>query len=295
MNRSKKSKKSKIKQNKAKPKIKAKQETKINPKPETKIKIKAKPEIKINPKSETKIKIKAKPKTKINPKPDIKFTTVDLYNITPTLIVSKKVCVVGNSDILLRTKYGTEIDIFDDVIRFNFADTVQHKKHTGSKTTIRWVSCPISKQFATEHNKDVQTYLQYYFYGKRLFTDISVICKKKAHYYIKNFTKTATTYKPNEFYSLYKVNDYLKQLNVKEQFLYEKNCKPRTGLICILTLIKSGCRPYVYGFDTEEKPIMRHYSLNRRYIVDNVKIHQINLEIKILKELEQKNLIVVRR
>ena len=220
---------------------------------------------------------------------------VRLYGINPKITISKKVAIVGNSDNLLEKEYGREIDMFDDVIRFNFADTNLHPKNTGTKTTIRWVSCPIRLAFAFEHKKDVRSQLAFHKYSREIFKDIVVIARKGSHKQIRAFDKNIRCFGPNEYYSIEETNKYLTKLGVKTKLKIIKNSKPRTGLIAILTAIHSGCKPHIYGFDLVKKEYIRHYSLNRKYVVKDLKIHQINTEVAILKELEKKKLIIIKR
>ena len=53
--------------------------------------------------------------------------------------------VVGNSPIILSTSHGEEIDSHDHVIRCNKAPTKGIEKHTGKRTTIRFINIWIAK------------------------------------------------------------------------------------------------------------------------------------------------------
>lgn len=57
--------------------------------------------------------------------------------ITPDLLMSDNVAVVGSSDNLRWSNFGKEIDDFTDVIRFNQAPTDGYESDVGSKTTLR--------------------------------------------------------------------------------------------------------------------------------------------------------------
>ena len=66
---------------------------------------------------------------------------VELNKIDEKLYKNKKTCaIVGNSSILIEKEYGQEIDDHDVVIRCNLGRTTGFEKHTGSKTTFRFIA-----------------------------------------------------------------------------------------------------------------------------------------------------------
>ena len=78
-------------------------------------------------------------KIEINNKIVKPFFTLD----TPTLFnlpSNSKVCLVGNSGLMLDKKWGTSIDDYDVVVRFNHAPTEGYEEYVGSKTTLRMVN-----------------------------------------------------------------------------------------------------------------------------------------------------------
>ena len=62
---------------------------------------------------------------------------VKLTSVNPDITISNNVALVGSSAILLEKEYGSLIDSYDTVIRFNRAPTIGFETHVGSKTTIR--------------------------------------------------------------------------------------------------------------------------------------------------------------
>lgn len=60
-----------------------------------------------------------------------------LPHINPDLAVSDSLAIVASSARLLSSEYGSIIDSFKDVVRFNKAPVKDFEKHVGSKTTIR--------------------------------------------------------------------------------------------------------------------------------------------------------------
>ena len=215
------------------------------------------------------------------------------YHTTPELRVSKNIALIGNSNSLLNKDYSKEIDSFEDVIRFNFGDI--KSKYTGTKTTIRWFNCPINIPSADEHNPDIKNSAHMSEYINKLLKDNpKIICWDSTKEEINKYKKNLNYYKPNEFCAFGYINSYLSQLGINTKFDLINNCWPRTGFHAIITCLRSGCKPHLYGFDLEDNKIIKHYSNNRRYFVKEMKCHQVSREIEILKELKQKGFIIVR-
>lgn len=226
---------------------------------------------------------------------DLKVTSVEplreLYNIRPIINISRKIALVGNSDSLLTHDYSKEIDSYQDVMRFNFSNILP--THTGTKTTIRWVNCPIDIHSARQHTT-LTSDIQLIAYIKKLFIGPKVIAwdsiKTKLHLYSKNIN----IYKPNGLCTTKNVNEYLDTLpNITTRFDLSYDSWPRTGFQAILTCIKSGCIPHLYGFDITPKNVIYHYSKKQQYITDSIKEHQVKTEVMILKELVDNNYVVI--
>jgi hypothetical protein len=221
---------------------------------------------------------------------------VYLYNIVPPLQVSKDVALVGNSELLLNSEYGDEIDKHDTIIRFNLADLNEKiKKHTGIKTSIRWINGPVDIYSAKEHNNGIKTNNGFSKYIKKLCKNVKIIAWNSLIERVKNIERNIITFSPNGICTCKNVNLVLKELGIQTRLDEIKDCWPRTGLTAILTCIKSGTKPYLYGFETQKRDIIRHYSQNSKYDITKIRCHQVNREIDILNELEEKDLIIIRR
>lgn len=211
-----------------------------------------------------------------------------LHNIVPELVVFPKLALVGNSNCLLTKKYGSLIDSFDTVVRFNFGDL--DKTVTGLKTDIRWINCPINIESAREHNKQVTTDQALKTYTTKLFTGTKIICWDSLR---SKLGSQFDYYTPNELCTLPNINSYLEELGVKHRFNVVENCWPRTGFQAVLTCIKSGIKPHLFGFDLNHNKVIKHYSLTTGYQVSHMTQHQVDNEVIILQELQQKGLIFV--
>ena len=207
-----------------------------------------------------------------------------LSGIKPELEISRKVAIIGNSDKLLTRDYSKLIDTYDEVIRFNFGDI--RSQYTGKKTTIRWINCNINIADAKEHNQEITDIYSFRRYINQRFTGIKIIAWDSLKDELLKYNKDLEIYRPNSLCTLSNINEYLNTLpEIKSRFDAQDNCWPRTGFQAILTCIKSGCTPHLFGFDIKKRKEYRHYSLNNKYIVDKVQQHQINREIDILNEL----------
>jgi hypothetical protein len=213
---------------------------------------------------------------------------IKFHNITPDLHVAPKLALIGNSNCLLTRKQGSLIDTFDTVIRFNYGDL--NKDTTGLKTDIRWINCPITVESAKEHNKSVTSETALKIYTDKLLTGTKVICWDSLQ---QKLNKDLDFYTPNELCTLPNINSYLAELNIKHRFTVVDNCWPRTGFQAVLTCIKSGIKPHLFGFDTTHNRIIKHYSLTTNYSVAHMTQHQVDNEIDILQELKQKGLIIL--
>ena len=216
-----------------------------------------------------------------------------MYNIKPIINISKHVALVGNSDCLLNKDYSKEIDSYEDVIRFNFANILP--QYTGTKTTIRWINCEINIPAAREHCKQVKTDEDLRQYIIKHFCNVKLIAWESIKDKLLLYTPNINVYKPNGLCTLKNINTYLDTHlpNIKTRFNDDvTDCWPRTGFQAILTCIQSGCIVHLYGFDTVKKEIIHHYSKNHKYIVDKIKHHQVKIEIDILNELIQQSLVI---
>ena len=218
--------------------------------------------------------------------------TVELYNIRPIINVSRKIALVGNSDSLLNKDFSKEIDAYPEVMRFNFSNILP--KYTGTKTTIRWVNCPIDMHSAKQHVPTLANDYQFIQYVKKLFIGPKIIAWDSIKDKLHLFSKNIQVYKPNGLCTNKNVNDYLDTLpNIKTRFDTSIESWPRTGFQAILTCIRSGCTPHLYGFDVTPRNVIYHYSKAQQYITDKITEHQVKTEVNILKELVDNKYVVL--
>lgn len=215
---------------------------------------------------------------------------IKLFGIESEIYVSKHIALVGNSDSLLKKHYGAEIDRYNDVIRFNLAD-VSKKEYTGTKTTIRWMGGSFILKNAQEHNQAIKNAKDFDDYLHNILTNAKVIVSKKLIVPYDKLKLKKPCHIENMLGFFQHANKFLAELGVKHKFEI-KGGETRTGFKAILTCIKSGCIPHLYGFDLEKRNRYKHYSLNASHATVTC-YHQEFKEIAILNELKNMGLIKV--
>ena len=64
----------------------------------------------------------------------------ELLLVEPELFLNTSTALVGSSSTLVNSKYGSKIDSFQSVVRFNRAVTKKFEANVGSRTTLRVVN-----------------------------------------------------------------------------------------------------------------------------------------------------------
>ena len=57
--------------------------------------------------------------------------------VSPNLFLSENIVIVGSSGTLRDSRLGSQIDSYDEVIRFNRAPVIGFEQDVGEKTTLR--------------------------------------------------------------------------------------------------------------------------------------------------------------
>lgn len=57
------------------------------------------------------------------------------------------IAIIGNSPKLVEAEHGAQIDAHDVVVRINDGRTVGFEKHTGARTSLRYVGVPIKQRY----------------------------------------------------------------------------------------------------------------------------------------------------
>lgn len=210
------------------------------------------------------------------------------------IFFSKNVAIVGNSNIIKNKNYSKFIDSHDIVVRFNFSEIIP--LYTGSKTSYRFIRCPINLTSIKLHNKKILNHsdmINYIFNSNR---NNKIICNSSA----MNTFLSMNLFDKNKFIDSFSkfndwnyLNNYLKYIGIDIKFDYKKNCWLRTGTLFILVCIDNNIRPNIFGFDFCKKKFFKHYDSNHIFYLNNISYHQINKEVELLNIFKKKNLINV--
>lgn len=225
-----------------------------------------------------------------------------------------KVCLIGNGKSIYEQKYGSEINKFDVVIRFNVPDFTKNKDYIGTKTDIliSYYNFHFVPNYAIKQNLSISDIEKQY----ESINNVKVILQASANDDInktKEFYESVNSKAP-VFVNLYKNNRFimwkmkkgtlffsdLYQL-IKKYKLPFPNVAPRnlsgwctSGLIGILWVIIHGIKPHIYGFDYNDETEYYHvYSKgNLSYSVNHTNHHDIAFERKYIKQLLNEKFIV---
>ncbi len=213
--------------------------------------------------------------------PEGKSISLFLNNTYPELFNKdnlSKVCLVGNSGKLLSTKYGSQIDKYDIVIRCNHAPTKNYEDYVGSKTTLRIVNgeCFAGVVKPQEHTSADPNFLPNLPSQDLLFWKVWVIEEL-----IKGI------YKNVNIHNLYFLNSQIVN-TIVSQFGLKR--EPSTGLIMIYLLLSYFNKVDMYGFTFWENKYDYHYfeKVHKPEVA-----HNFNLEHQIMKQLEQQDRLTI--
>lgn len=198
---------------------------------------------------------------------------VSLKHISPELLISESVAIVGSSGRLKKSPMGKEIDLYEDVVRFNRAPVVGWEELCGSKTTVRaanshvFVGKPLNREGWVQKNTDFIKNLK----------DTSIILYGGANYWNR---RSSCVDKSSRAFQM----DPALNKIIKTKIGIEVGRQLTVGLMFIAICVDSGVVPDVYGFDIEEDRQRDHYWEKRG---PASKFHNPDDEKRALKSLSQ--------
>ena len=168
---------------------------------------------------------------------------VKLTGVNPDITVSNNVALVGSSAILLEKKYGSLIDSYDTVIRFNRAPTIGFETYVGAKTTIRIANPHVFSNISAEEDKR--------------FPNPKVTHPKN---FIREQEKISVIHANNDASGWDKRDQHVHPTS--KAFLMEPisfNYLPTVGLRGISLMVKNNIFPHLFGFGINEDSNATHY------------------------------------
>ena len=241
-----------------------------------------------------------------------------LIAIEPEFLLSTKVAIVGNAAGLTDSGYGTEIDSFEDVIRFNGAITEGFEADVGSRTTVQLVGVdlgylfnkkyrmPVTEADEQERRRHENAARMLSYFPDSRFVTFDPRDKKRnsqnPQYKSADYFRAAEPERPLWYFEedgpgsamvYYRANEDLEKLGLVTRLSHGG---PRTGMKIVLRCALSGLRPTLYGFDIDtslEFATHYHDTITKAKIED-YKPHDIRGEMRVLKELHEKGFVTIR-
>jgi len=203
-----------------------------------------------------------------------------IYAVTPDLVISENVAIVGSAGKLKNTEYGELIDQFDDVVRFNRAPTEGYEELVGGKTTLR-----VTNNHVFNNNQEDPTKWT-----------------KQPRYFIRDLRNTRVLYIGPDYEPWFNraqnvhesVDAYLYSYeagSVLKECVDLKSDKNLTvGMGFISLCVYSGITPHLFGFSTDPADPRDHYWEDRPPAGP---CHDISEEKKVLIKLASEGRIIL--
>lgn len=178
--------------------------------------------------------------------------------------------IVGNGGSLLNKHQGSNIDTFDNVVRFNAFETKGYEPHVGSKTDI-WFSV---MAFTENSWRFQQEYKEVYWHSWQWDVE-----KDKHYHTFKKHLKDREIIKTKRD-TILQIQNYVDN---KVYFPYS------TGALATWMLLEKYDEPlYMTGFDWWQEGVKHHYSDN----APKGTLHKPEIEYVLFKKLESDKKII---
>ena len=179
-------------------------------------------------------------------------------------MIDKKIILIGNGSSVLDNKYGTKIDDFDIIVRFNNFKVKGYEKNVGTKTSYWFTWC----LFNVDNLINIDTI---YF-----------------HSWVKDKHRDKNYIEMIKLLSNIVVVEYSLLDEIKLEIPYYPHKSFSTGLIATHMMLKQYKQVYLYGFDWWRSGLKHHYGDNHT----RGRLHHPKLEYQYYKKFMQLNRIV---
>ena len=201
------------------------------------------------------------------------------------LCIDGEVALVGNSDLLLKTEYGKEIDAHKHIFRFNLpligGDL---SKHVGQRYDYFLLSGGVVHGLRKMEIEKRQRF-------KKICKAGKIICYPNLAFRI-----TGAQHPVCEMnISPSRINKILTRRTGSETLLFNDHTSPRNGIKLIACLIDAGIKPVLFGFDICDRSHNVHYFDDEKQneTPQNEFGHRPSVEYKLLSELAERDLITL--
>lgn len=197
-----------------------------------------------------------------------------LKHIEPNLRLDDNIIIVGSSGNLLKKEYGSMIDEYSTVVRFNRSPINTYEKYVGTKTTVRVVNNHVFKNNKFNDRWDNKFQPQNFVKDLR---NIKVLLIAPAVHMFKDSSR-------HIHYSCVAYHVPLKSYNevCRDNTASAKMVKHSVGFVFIKLCVINGIKPTVIGFGINETD-KSHYWEER----DTQYSHNFNKEHKTLEQWYQ--------
>jgi hypothetical protein len=207
--------------------------------------------------------------------------------IVPHVYISYNSAIVGNSINLKKSEHGFKIDLYKNIIRFNYAPTKGYEKICGKRQDIRVCSYIALTGKKPENHPHIENTV--YDLNKHLNNNkLIVFYKKNHHKKIINRNRQKFMENGNKIYIILWnrtfFNDILDYCGIK---MMDKDPQCGTGLMLLFADL--GLCPDVYGIDKKYSTDNYYYywDTNNKKCEELSKFHNYDDEFSIPKKLDE--------
>jgi len=195
------------------------------------------------------------------------------------------VALVGNSDQLLGSEYGTEIDSHDNVFRFNLAAMGKSlQSDIGKRADYFLFAANICSPLKPLSREEEARFVQICRYS-------NIICYPGQTKRVSKFNR-----RPFEMHiDPLQVNAITTRLLGPHQMLFSQHNHPRNGIKLLACLLDAGFKPHMYGFDVADRGNNSHYFDDEVQLErpQNGRGHMPSVEYALLNSLTNAGLITI--
>lgn len=204
----------------------------------------------------------------------------NIVTISPDLLLSKSIAIIGSSARMTEKEEGNRIDSFDNVVRFNRAPVEGYESFVGSKTTLRVANNHVFNN--NQEDPEKWTGQPRYFIKNLKNSNILYFARDQAPWWKREENA-------DESCNLYIVDYDLLEI-LKNQYASSLESDFSIGVGFAFLCVLSGLKPELFGFDIDQESSRSHYWEQRP---PAGVCHNVNKEKELLLFLEEHEKIII--